>query len=297
MVSEPNIIERGYSGPIASPAAAADWCEAYAKQHTENFTVVSRFLPKRLRGPMYTIYAYCRFTDDLGDEATGDRLALLEEWDADLLRAFSGAPRHPINVALGKLSQDYPLQPEPFLRLNEANKLDQRKRRYATFADVLDYCKLSANPVGHMVLAVFGYADAERLAMSDATCTALQLANHWQDVARDYAVDRMYLPREDLDRFGVTEEQIAAGRCDANFRALMRFEVDRAEALFRQGEPLAATVSKDLRIDLDLFTDGGRAILRAIERQGYDVLSRRPTIGATRASWMVARAASRRWIG
>lgn len=297
MVSEPNIIEQGYSGAIASPAAAAAWCETYAKQHTENFTVVSRFLPKRLRGPMYTIYAYCRFTDDLGDEATGDRLALLEEWDADLLRAFDGTPRHPINIALSHLSQDYPIQPAPFLQLNEANKLDQRQRRYATYADLLQYCELSANPVGRMVLAVFGYADVERLTMSDATCTALQLANHWQDVARDFAIDRIYLPREDLDRFGVTEEQITARRFDIHFRDLMRFEVDRAEALFRQGEPLTATVSKDLRVDLELFTDGGRAILQAIERQGYDVLSRRPTIGAARASWMVARAASRRWIG
>ena len=276
VVNKPNIIERGYSDAIASPAAAAEWCEAYAKEHTENFTVVSRFLPKRLRGPMYIIYAYCRFTDDLGDEAAGDRLALLEEWDADLRRAFGGTPQHPINIGLGELSRDYPLQPEPFLHLNAANKVDQHQHRYATFSELLDYCKLSANPVGEMVLNVFGYADAERIAMSDATCTALQLANHWQDVARDYAVGRIYLPQEDLERFDVTEEQIAAGRFDPNFRRMMRFEVDRAETLFRHGEPLAATVSKELRVDLELFTDGGRATLRAIERQGYDVLTRRP---------------------
>ena len=297
MVNESNIIERGYRSGISSPTAAAEWCEAYAKQHAENFTVVSRFLPKRLRGPMYIVYAYCRFTDDLGDEAAGDRLALLDEWDTDLRRAFSGAPQHPINIAVGHLSQDYPIQPEPFLHLNEANKLDQRKQRYATFSDVLDYCKLSANPVGQMVLSVFGYADAERIAMSDATCTALQLANHWQDVARDYAVGRIYLPQEDMVQFGVTEQQIAERRFNVNFRAMMQYEVDRSETLFRQGEPLASTVSKDLRVDLELFTDGGRAILRAIARQGYDVLTHRPTVGPARASWMVARAASRRWVG
>jgi squalene synthase HpnC len=297
MVNAPNVIEQGYGAGDSSPTAAVKWCETYAKNHTENFTVVSQFLPKHLRGPMYIIYAYCRFTDDLGDEAAGDRLGLLDEWNADLRRAFSGAPQHPINIAVGNLSQDYPIQPEPFLRLNEANKLDQRKQRYATFSDVLDYCTLSANPVGQMVLSVFGYVDAERIAMSDATCTALQLANHWQDVARDYDAGRIYLPQEDLERYGVTEEQIAARRFDSNFRAMMQYQVDRAEALFRQGEPLASTVSRDLRVDLGLFTDGGRAILRAIARQGYDVLTHRPTVGTARASWMMARAASRRWIG
>ena len=271
-------------------ASALAWCERYARAHTENFTVVSWFLPKRRRAPMFAVYAFCRYTDDLGDEAPGDRLALLDEWDAELQRAFGGQPQHAITVALQSLRAEHPLEPEPFRRLIAANRRDQQQTRYETFAELVDYCDASANPVGQMVLALFGYADPFRRSLSDATCTALQLANHWQDVSRDYAAGRLYLPQEDLRRFGVTEAQIAAGDCDANFRALMRFEVDRAEALFRQGEALVGEVDRDLRVDLRLFTAGGRAVLRAIERQDYDVLSRRPTIAAARKAWLAGRA-------
>lgn len=297
MAGEPNLIDAGYAATPADPEAAAHWCERYAKQHYENFSVVSWFLPKRLRAPMYSVYSFCRFTDDLGDEAEGDRLALLDEWDGELRRVFDGGARHPITVALGNVARAYPIEPEPFLRLIEANRRDQRQERYTTFRDLLEYCEYSANPVGEMVLALFGYTDTTRIALSNATCTALQLANHWQDVARDYAAGRMYLPLVDLKRFGVAEEQIPAKQCDSNFRALMRFEVDRTEAYFRQGEPLAATVERDLRIDLQLFTAGGRAVLRAIERQDYDVLSRRPAISDPYKAWLTVRALAQRWLG
>ena len=239
---------------------------------------------------MFAVYAFCRYTDDLGDEAPGDRLQLLEEWDEELQRAFGGHPRHAIAVALQALRAHYPLKPEPFRRLIAANRRDQQQTRYETFADLLDYCDASANPVGEMVLALFGYTDPLRRSLSDATCTALQLANHWQDVSRDDAAGRLYVPQEDLRRFGVREEQIAARDCDANFRALMRFEVDRAEALFRQGEALVDAVDRDLRVDLRLFTAGGRAVLRAIERQDYDVLTRRPTVPAARKAWLAGQA-------
>lgn len=297
VATAPNVIEAGYALAPTDAGTAARWCQRYAKRHFENFTVVSWFLPRRLRSPMYVVYAFCRFTDDLGDEAPGDREALLDEWEADLRRAFDERGRHPITRALGAVARTHPLEPEPFLRLIEANRRDQRQGRYATFQDVLGYCEYSANPVGQMVLTLFGHTDADRRALSDATCTALQLANHWQDVARDYAAGRMYLPLEDLDRFGVREEQIPAQQCDANFRALMQFQVDRAEALFRRGEPLADLVDRDLRIDLQLFTAGGRAVLRAIERQNYDVLTHRPTISRQRKAWLALRALAQRWAG
>ena len=283
----------------ADTATAQRWCERYAKLHYENFTVVSWFLPRRRRPAMHVIYAFCRFTDDIGDTAPGDRLALLDNWEREIDGIFADqrTPHHPIAVALHAVAQEYSLEPEPFRRLIEANRIDQRCTRYATFRDVLEYCKDSANPVGHMVLALFGYTDAERRSLSDATCTALQLANHWQDVARDYAAGRMYLPQDDLRRFGVDESQIPAGECDANFRALMQFEVDRAEALFRQGIPLVDLVEPELRIDLELFTAGGRGVLRAIEWQNYDVLSHRPTIGTAQKIWLLLQALRRRWIG
>ena len=293
-----NSIEAGYAQRPSTPQAAAAWCKRYARRHAENFTVVSWFLPKRLRSAMYVVYAFCRFTDDLGDQEPGDRLALLDEWERDLRRGFDGQGQHPITLALGEAAGRYPLTIEPFQRLIEANRRDQRQHRYETFQDLLHYCDDSANPVGHMVLALFGYTDAYRRALSDATCTALQLANHWQDVARDYARGRLYLPLEDLRRFQVEETQIAARRGDANFRALLRFEVDRAEALFRQGRPLVDLVERDLRIDLRLFSDGGRDVLRAIEAQRYDMLSRRPTVSAARKAWLTLRAlAALRWGG
>ena len=286
-------------GADPDTAAALRWCEDYAKQHYENFTVVSWFLPRQLRPAMHVIYAFCRFTDDIGDSAQGDRLALLDEWECEIDAVFaeSDISKHPIAVALRAVVQKYPLEPEPFRRLIEANRIDQRRMRYPSFRAVLEYCDYSANPVGHMVLALFGYTDIERRTLSDATCTALQLANHWQDVARDYAAGRMYLPQDDLRRFGVHEEQIAAGKCDTNFRALMQFEVDRAEALFRQGMPLVDLVEPELRVDLELFTAGGRAVLRAIEGQDYDVLSHRPTIGTMQKGWLLLQAVRRRWIG
>ena len=292
-----DVIEAGYAEGLTDPGAAAAWCERYARAHSENFTVVSWFLPQRLAGPMFSIYAFCRFTDDLGDEAEGDRLALLDEWERDLERGFAGTGRHPIHMALGELAKSAPLRIEHFRKLIEANRIDQRRSRYETFRDVLDYCEHSANPVGRMVLAVWGYDDDYRGALSDGTCTALQLANHWQDVGRDYEAGRIYLPQDELRSFGVTESQIAERRCDDNFRALMRFQVDRAEVYFRHGDALLETVDRELAVDLKLFSDGGRSVLRAIERQGYDVLRHRPTVSRGRKGWMALRAAAALRLG
>lgn len=294
--------------PTAGERAAApdlgsawDWCERYTREHQENFTVVSWFLPRELHAPMFAVYAFCRYTDDLGDEAAGDRLALLDEWEAELRAAFGGAPTHPITVALADVAQNKPLEPEPFLRLIEANRLDQGKSRYADFQELLGYCRLSANPVGEMVLALWEITDDERRKLSDATCTALQLANHWQDVRRDWEAGRLYLPLDDLRRFGLGEgdiaEQIAAGRADRAFRELMRFQVDRAEAYFRSGDALVGLVPRELAVDLRLFSDGGRAALRAIERQDYDVLAARPRVSSARRVWLALRAAAALKLG
>ena len=293
----PNVIEAGYTDAPDDVPAALAWCERYAKRQYENFTVVSWFLPKQLRPGMYAVYAFCRFSDDLGDRAPGDRLALLDEWERELERGLSGRGRHPISIALGRVAQDRALTPDPFRRLIQANRRDQTQTRYRTYPDLLEYCEYSANSVGHMVLGLWGYHDARRTRLADATCTALQLANHWQDVARDYAAGRMYLPQEDLARFGVAESQIPEQRSDASFRALMRFEVDRAETLFRRGLALVDSVDRDLQIDLRLFSDGGRAVLRAIERQHYDVLTHRPTVSSPRKGWMALRALGALWLG
>ena len=280
---------------------AQDWCERYTRQHQENFTVVSWFLPRELRGPMFAVYAFCRYTDALGDEAAGDRLALLDEWEAELRAAFDGSPSHPIGVALAHLARRKPLEPDPFLRLIEANRLDQTRTRYADFQELLGYCRLSANPVGEMVLALWDITDDERRKLSDATCTALQLANHWQDVRRDWRAGRLYLPLDDLRRFGLSEDdlaaQIAAGRANRAFRDLMRFQVDRAEAYFRAGDALIRLVPRELAVDLRLFGDGGRAALQAIERRDYDVLTARPRVSSARRAWLALRAAAALKLG
>jgi len=268
-------------------------CERLARSHYENFTVVSWFLPRTLRPSLYSIYAFCRQTDDLGDEAEGDRLALLDAWEKDLLRCYRGEPEAPTLLALQRTIQRHEIPAEPFVKLIEANRMDQRQKRYPTYGDLLRYCDHSANPVGRMVLHVFGYRDEERQRLSDATCTALQLANFWQDVRRDYAMGRIYLPLEDMERFGYTETELARGDHNGRFRDLMAFQVERARALFRQGERLASMVRRELRLDLRLFTAGGLAVLDAIQHLDYNVLTARPALSrATKARLTIGAAAN-----
>jgi squalene synthase HpnC len=238
---------------------------------------------------MYAVYAYCRGVDDLGDEAEGDRLALLDDWEAELRRCYDGSPRLPNFVALEETIRRFDIPREPFLRLIEANRMDQRVSRYRTFDDLLGYCENSANPVGHIVLCLFGHRDEELRRLSDATCTALQLTNFWQDVRRDLDKGRVYIPLEDMERFWYGEADLLTTRIDGRFRDLMAFQVDRSREWFRKGLELIPKVRGRLRLDLRLFSLGGLAVLDAIEDIGYDVLHVRPKLSKARKAWLAAR--------
>jgi squalene synthase HpnC len=257
------------------------YCRRLAESHYENFHVATWFLPEALRPHFHSIYAYCRISDDLGDEV-GDSaaaLALLDLWGRELDACYEGRARHPVFVALAETIRACSIPKEPFADLLVAFRQDQTKTRYETIEDVLGYCRYSANPVGRLVLYTCGEVSEENIRLSDATCSALQLANFWQDVRVDFAKGRVYLPQEEMRRFGVSDETIAQGVATPEFRALLRHEVGFARALFLEGLPLIGRVRRDLAIDLDLFSRGGMEILRAIERRDYDVLSARPAIG------------------
>ncbi|MGD0569555.1 MAG: squalene synthase HpnC [Candidatus Sulfotelmatobacter sp.] len=290
-----------YAIPNSAPslAAAREYCRRLARTHYENFSVATWFLPKKLRQDFFNIYAYCRISDDLGDEV-GDpaaALALLDEWQSELDACYAGIPRHPVFVALSETEKKFEIPKREFSDLLVAFRQDQTVTRFETFNDVLAYCRYSANPVGHLVLYLCGYHDAERQQLSDYTCTALQLANFWQDVSVDYAKGRVYLPLEDLRHYGVTEQDLAQQRNTPAFCEMMRFEVNRAREWFERGLPLVSKVNKELAIDLELFTRGGQEILNAIERQGFAVLGRRPVISKPRKLTLVVRAAMGKLLG
>jgi len=277
----------------ATEAEAREYCRRLARTHYENFSVATWFLPKRLRQHFFNVYAYCRISDDLGDEV-GDAsasLRLLDQWEAELDACYAGGPRHPVFVALADTVRTFDIPKQLFADLLKAFRQDQTVRRYETFEDLLGYCHYSANPVGHLVLFLCGYRDAERQALSDFTCTALQLANFWQDVSVDYARGRIYLPLEDMRRYRVNEEDISSARNTPAFCEMMRFEVERARDWFQRGLPLVRKVDRELAIDIELFSRGGQEILNAIQHQGYNVLGRRPTISKSRKLALVARAA------
>jgi len=264
-------------------AATFTACEHLAKTHYENFSIGSRLLPKHLRKHFYSIYAFSRGVDDLGDEAEGDRHALLDLWEQQLESCYAAdpldaSPSHPYFVALAETIREFDIPAEPFRRLIEANRRDQAITRHDTYQDVLEYCTYSANPVGHLVLFLSGIRDQKLHKLADKTCTGLQLANFWQDVGVDIEIGRIYIPQEDLKRFGVTEEQIIQRRHDDNFEHLMQFEVNRARELFVEGYALADHLDDSLKSDFALFLRGGLEILREIERSGYKVLKDRPRI-------------------
>jgi squalene synthase HpnC len=289
-------LPESYRIPEVAPTLdeARAYCKQLAESHYENFHVVSWFLPKELRPHFHAIYAYCRISDDLGDEVRDPAvaLALLDLWGRELDACYEGKTRHPVFVALAETIRECSIPKDPFADLLKAFRQDQTVTRYQTIEDVLAYCRNSANPVGRLVLYVCGETGEEQFRLSDATCSALQLANFWQDVRQDYARGRIYLPQADMDFFHVSEVMIAEGIATEGFRALIRCEVDSTRAMFEEGFPLIGMVRRDLAVDLDLFSRGGLEILRAIERQAYDVLSARPAISkrtkAKLALWAAA---------
>jgi squalene synthase HpnC len=290
-----------YAIPNTAPTIedAREYCRRLARSHYENFSVATWFLPQRLRQHFFNVYAYCRISDDLGDEVgdTAASLELLDQWQTELDACYRSSPRHPVFVALVETVRQFDIPQHEFSDLLRAFRQDQTVTRFETFDDVLGYCRYSANPVGHLVLYLCGYRDAERQQLSDFTCTALQLANFWQDVSVDYAKGRVYLPLEDLRRYEVSEQDIATSHNTPSFCAMMKFEVERARDWFRQGLALVAKVDRELAVDLELFTRGGQEILNAIERQGFAVLGRRPSISKGRKLALAARAAMGKLLG
>ena len=305
--SDRELAERGWAAlppeyriPDRRPSLeeARDYCRQLAQSHYENFHVASWFLPRRLRPHFYSIYAYCRISDDLGDEVGNaeQSLALLDQWGQELDACYQGETRHPVFVALAETIRACEIPKKPFADLLVAFRQDQTVTRFRSIEDVLAYSEYSANPVGHLVLYACGYRDPERFRLSDSTCTGLQLANFWQDVRVDYGKGRIYLPLEDMERFGVHEATIARGIATPAFRDLLRHEVDYTRNLLNDGSPLQNMVDRELALDLDLFSRGGLEILRAIERQEYDVLRARPAISKGRKLALLLRALSNKLL-
>ncbi|HEV2297545.1 MAG TPA: squalene synthase HpnC [Candidatus Acidoferrales bacterium] len=275
-----------------SPAEAERYTRWLATHHYENFRVVSWLLPSRLHQHFYNVYAYCRWSDDLGDEVPDTKRAteLLDAWDQEVQRAFRGSATHPVLIALAGTARQFEIPIEPFRDLLRAFRQDQTVRRYQTWDDVIGYCRYSANPVGRLVLYLFGYRDPERQAFSDATCTALQLANFWQDVGRDLEKGRIYIPLELMAAHDLSEKDIVSRNFDSRYVALMKDLIARTLALFATGAPLASRVAPEFRVDVDLFSRGGIAVLDAIEAMGYDTLHGRPALSGGVQARLLGRA-------
>src|SRR5580765_2450480 len=285
-------IAKNVPSPGCSPASAQQYTHWIATHHYENFNVASWLLPKQLHQHFYNLYAYCRWADVLGDEipVRGRALELLDWWERELEACYEGRPSHPVFVALREtiVAKDVPKQ--PFADLLKAFRQDQIVKRYPTWDAVLDYCVYSANPVGRLVLYLCGYRDEPRQLLSDATCTALQLANFWQDVSRDLEKGRIYIPLDAAAAHGLTEADIVNRRFDDRYVNLIKDLIARTRTLFAEGMPLAKMVDSRLSIDLDMFSRGGLAVLDAIEASGYDTLHERPSIGKGKQARLLGRA-------
>jgi squalene synthase HpnC/squalene synthase HpnD len=289
----PNELEIAKPAPPAgcSSQTAQRYTRWLATHHYENFNVVSWLLPKELHQHFYNVYAYCRWADDLGDEIpdSARALELLDWWEQELNACYEGHPSHPVFVALREtiVAKDIPKQ--PFADLLKAFRQDQTVKRYPSWDAMIDYCVYSANPVGRLVLYLCGYRDEQRQHLSDATCTALQLANFWQDVSRDLQKRRIYIPLDIAVIHGLSETDIVERRFDQRYVALMKDLIARTRALFAEGLPLAKMVDARLSIDLDMFSQGGLAVLNAIETSGYDTLHHRPSISRAKQLSLLGR--------
>jgi squalene synthase HpnC/squalene synthase HpnD len=285
-------ISRELPPPGCPVTEAEHYTRRLATHHYENFNVASWLLPKRLHQHFYNLYAYCRWADDLGDEIADPAraLELLNEWEQELRDCYAGKPSHPVFVALQQTVRACDIPIEPFSDLLVAFRQDQSVHRYPNWNSMLGYCRYSANPVGRLVLYLCGYRDAERQQLSDATCTALQLTNSWQDVGQDLDKDRIYIPLEALAAHGLTEDDIVARRFDARYVSLMKELIARTRRLFEQGMPLAERVDSALRVDIEMFSRGGLAVLDSIEAIGYNTLQHRPAIPKSKQLQLLMRA-------
>jgi squalene synthase HpnC len=290
-LASPEAMEQAWT-----PEQSLAYTRWLATHHYENFHVVSLLLPKRLHQDFYNVYSFCRWADDLGDEIgdPAESLRLLAWWRRELLAMSAGQARHPVFVALAGTVREHSLPIETFDDLIKAFEQDQTVTRYQNFGELFDYCRYSANPVGRLVLGLCGYHDAERQALSDATCTALQLANFWQDVTMDLGKDRVYLPLDLLAAHDYPLETLFARRFDTRFQAVMQEAVRVTRELFLKGLPLADSVDRRLAIDLELFSRGGLRVLEKIERQGCNVLGSRPAISKMERVGLLLSALTRR---
>jgi squalene synthase HpnC len=270
-------------GDLTSLPAGVPSAEAVMrKSRLENFRVASPVLPRALRADLYALYGFARLVDDIGDEAEGDRIALLEWLDGELDALYAGLPRHELMQRLLPTVRAHGIPPEPFRRLIEANRRDQEVTRYRTFDELVDYCRLSADPVGHLVLYVFDCATPERMALSDRVCTGLQIVEHLQDVAEDAARGRVYLPLEDMESYGCGIDDLAVRPTPEGVRRVVAFEALRARRLLDEGAPLARRLPWRAGLAVAGFVAGGRAAIAAIERRDHDVLAGPPRASQAR---------------
>lgn len=289
-------LEPGTTGCPVSLEQARRYCRRFTLGHYENFPVVTLLLPRRLHPHFHAVYAFCRFADDLADEA-GDEthaLALLQWWRKELLACYERRPRHPIMVALSDTVHRFQIPARPFLDLLLAFEQDQCVASYTTFNQLLGYCQRSANPVGRLILYLGECFSPSRATLSDHICTGLQLANFWQDVARDLTLGRIYLPEEDRRRFGYPDRALVFRQCTPAFVEMMRFQVERTRCFFEAGRPLLDDLPSFLRVDVELFLEGGLRVLRKIEAIRYNVWERRPTLSRWEKTGLLARAVRRK---
>lgn len=308
----------GWSGNVDLPSGRRDsgvaqetvvslqesqaYCRQLARNHYENFPVGSCLLPRQLRQHFYNVYAYCRWADDLADEVVEARrsVELLGWWRNELSACYHGEARHPVFLALRQTIEEFQIPAEPFGDLISAFEQDQRVREYATFADLADYCRRSANPVGRLVLYLCRRNSSRNVQLADSVCTGLQLANFWQDVNRDFQLNRVYLPREDCERFGYGQADLEKRVTNSAFLNLMQFEVDRARSFLVAGLPLVPQLPGRLQVDIELFVRGGLKILDRIEGIGYRVWDVRPVLTKRDFAGLLLGTsirASLRWLG
>jgi squalene synthase HpnC len=281
----------GWTHDPAAIAAGFTECERIARAHYENFTLGSRLLPRHLRRHIAALYAFARTADDLADEEPDPARALagLDAWERELEACYAGTPHHPVFVALADTVRTHRIPIDPFRRLLTAFRMDVRFAGFETFEDLRHYCAHSADPVGHLVLHLFGYADDERQARAADICTALQLTNFWQDLALDLRKGRVYLPRAEMARFGYTPEELGRHAVTPAFRELMTFQCERARGLFARGLALAGMLERNRGREIRLFAAGGLAILDRLEAVGYDAFTSRPTLSRWVKMSLVAR--------